>query len=93
MRKHADWMVIVDERILEFIDEQGNHQPAQITAELGAAGGGMNYHEKYVGRRCRKLADYGLLRNIGNGVYKLTETGVQYLAGKVDASELEEEEG
>lgn len=88
MRKSADWMAHADERILEFLAEYGNHQPAQIAARLEGIGGGMDYHPNYVGRRCRKLAEYGVLRNIGNGVYQITEEGEQFLEGELDASEL-----
>ena len=92
MRKSADWMAHADERILEFLDEHGNHQPSQIASRLVEIGAGMDYHPNYVGRRCRKLTEYGLLRNIGNGVYQITEDGGQYLAGELDASELQGEE-
>jgi predicted transcriptional regulator len=89
MRKSADWMAHVDERILEFLSEYGNHQPSQIATRLEEIGAGMEYHPNYVGRRCRTLTDYGLLRNIGNGVYQITDEGEQYLAGELDTSGLQ----
>lgn len=81
MRRHADWMTLADERILEFLAEQGNHQPAQIAKEFG-------FHRKYIGRRCRTLEDYGFLNNRGNGVYQITDRGREYLSGEFDASQL-----
>jgi predicted transcriptional regulator len=81
MRRHADWMTLADERILEFLDERGNHQPAQIAAEFG-------FHRKYIGRRCRILHEHGFLNNLGNGVYQITEQGKRYLTGEFDASQL-----
>lgn len=79
-------MAHADERILEFLQEYGNHQPAQITTRLAEIGDGLDFHPNYVGRRCRKLAEYGLVRNLGNGVYQITEDGERYLDGKLDAS-------
>lgn len=81
MRCHAQWMSIVDERILEFLSENGARQPSQIAAEL--ADNGMEYNPKYVGRRCRILADHGLIDNFGNGIYATSERGKQYLDGEV----------
>jgi predicted transcriptional regulator len=77
-------MTLADERILEFLQEKGNHQPAQISKEF-------DFHRKYIGRRCRILAEHGLLRNLGNGVYQITELGVAYLSGELDANELEKQ--
>jgi len=34
------------------------------------------------------LADHGLLKPLGNGVYVITEQGEQYLDGEIDADEL-----
>lgn len=86
MRKHADWMTIADERILEFLRDEGARQPKQIATEL--EGKGMEFSDKYVGRRCRKLEDNGFLQNVGNGIYRLTEQGEQYLDEEFDASDL-----
>lgn len=86
-------MVLLDERILEFLDEHGNHQPAQIATQLAEIGSGMDYHSKYVGRRCRALEDLGLTVNVGNGVYAITDRGRAYLAGDLDASTLAAADG
>ena len=80
-------MTIADERILEFLAEEGPHSPSRIAEDER-----VHFTAEYVGRRCRKLAAYGLTRNIGNGVYQITEEGEQYLAGELDASELHEED-
>lgn len=74
-------MTLADERILEFLSERGNHQPAQIAAEFG-------FHRKYIGRRCRILEEHGFLDNLGNGLYRITDQGQKYLTGEFDASEL-----
>ncbi|AZH26851.1 phage repressor protein [Haloplanus aerogenes] len=88
MRKPAEWMVYADERILEFLSEYGNHQPAQIADRMSELGESLQYHRKYVGKRCRILTQYGLLENLGNGVYAITESGEEYLDGELDAQTL-----
>lgn len=89
MRYNAQWMVALDERILEFLDEYGNHQPAQVAEQLNELGAGMEYHPKYIGRRCRALSEAGLVMNIGNGVYSITDEGRAFLVGDLDAGTLD----
>lgn len=90
MRKHADWLTQADERILEFISEYGNHPPKAICDQLSEIGGAMDYSASYIRRECRKLADYGFLKNVGSGTYSITELGTQFLNGQVDASKIAE---
>lgn len=73
-----------------FSDLPLPRQPKQIANELEAEG--MSYHEKYIGQRCLKLAEHGLVRNLGNGIYTLTEEGQQYLAGELHAARLSEQQ-
>ena len=79
-------MTLADERILEYLSEMGNHQPAQIAEEFG-------FHRKYIGKRCRILAKNGFVENRGNGVYQITDLGRGYLSGEVDASKLDDDDG
>ena len=37
----------------------------------------------------RNFTNMGLVRQVGNGVYMLSEEGQQYLDGELDAAELE----
>jgi DNA-binding IclR family transcriptional regulator len=88
MRKSAAWMSIWDDRILEYIQEND-----------GGSVGEMADHDlirisnAHVSRRCKRLAEHGLLRALGNGVYMLTEKGVQYLNEELDADDLKEPDG
>lgn len=77
-------MILLDERILEFLDELGPHAPSKIAEDSR-----ILYKSQHVGNRCRLLAEAGLVRNVGNGVYDITERGKQYLAGELDLSEFE----
>lgn len=84
MRYSADWMVLADDRILEFLSENGPRSPSKIYES-----GTIRYSRGYINSRCQKLAEYGLVLNLGNGVYQITEKGEQYLSGDLDAGELE----
>lgn len=81
MRKRGEWMKPVDDLILELLKDEGQYPPKLI-------GDKIDKHPKYVGRRCRTLRDYGLLRNLGRGLYQITEDGELYLEGVLDASEI-----
>ena len=83
MRASADWMSIWDDRILEFISENNGGSVGEIADhEL------IRVSQPHVSRRCTVLAEHGLLRPLGNGVYMITEEGERYLAGELDAEEL-----
>lgn len=84
MRQSAKWMVLADDRILEFLREEGPHAPSRIAADERIPWG-----RQHVGNRCRELEHRGLTRNIGNGVYTITEDGERYLDGELDAKGLE----
>lgn len=87
LRLSADWMTVCDDRLLEFIQEEGQHTPKAIAED-----GRVRFGHQYIARRLRKLADVGLLeRNVGGrGIYDITEAGEAYLEGDLDAAELEE---
>lgn len=90
MRKHSEWMTQSDERILEFIDEHGNHPPKAIRDSLAELSSGMEYHPNYIQVRCRTLQDHGFLQNVGGGTYSITEVGREFLAGEIDAATIAE---
>lgn len=86
MRKSARWMVLLDDRILEYVSENGPTLPSDIANDDR-----IPYGAQHIGNRCRKLAENGFLDNLGNGVYVITQRGRDYLneefnAGEVDAS-------
>ena len=88
MRASADWMSIWDDRILEFISENNGGSVGEIADhEL------IRVSQAHVSRRCKRLADHSLLRPLGNGVYMITETGMKYLDGELDAEELNGSDG
>ena len=88
MRKPAKWISQTDELILEFLSEQGNHQPKEIRDQLERISEDMSYSNNHIWRECKKLADAGLLVNVGGGTYSITEQGEDFLDGDLDASNL-----
>lgn len=87
MRKSGSWMTIWDDRILEYIEEEGSASPSELEKS-----GYLRISKSQISRRLRKLAEYGMLNHLGNGVYVITQKGEDYLEGDLDAGELEEPE-
>lgn len=81
MRHSASWMTIWDDRILEIINKSGHAVPVKDLADHEA----ILRDSSTVSRRCQKLAEGGLLIDLGNGVYDISEEGVYYLRGDYDA--------
>ena len=81
MRKSADWMTIADDRILEYIRENGSGRPKEMVDK------GIRYTGSYLSQRAKKLVEHGLLNDLGNGVYTITERGEGYLDGEINTAE------
>lgn len=78
-------MTIWDDRILEYIREDGSGSPTEL-----AESGYVRVSRQQVSRRLKKLAEHGMVKHLGNGVYIITELGEDYLDGEVDADQLSE---
>lgn len=83
MRPRVDWMTQADERVLEFLREK------EIVASPSVIGANIDYTGEYISRRCRKLADAGLVQRADATNYRITEKGEQYLDGELSTSALE----
>jgi len=79
-------MTQADERVLEFLHEK------DIVASPTVIAANIDYTAEYISRRCRKLADAGLLQRVDPSNYRLTELGERYLDGDVDAEEFQNTE-
>lgn len=84
MRLSADWMSIADDRILEFLRASGPTTPTKMCED-----GRVRFSRQHINMRCKKLSAYGLLDELGNGVYAISEAGERYLDGDLDADDLE----
>lgn len=72
-------MSAADDRILEYLSEHESGSPTKMKRE-----GPIRYSRVQVHRRCKKLAENGLVRDLGNGVYVISDDGEAYLEGQLD---------
>jgi Mn-dependent DtxR family transcriptional regulator len=78
-------MTLWDDRILEYaLNNEGASVGEMADSDV------IRVSQPHVSRRCNKLAENGLLRALGNGVYVITEEGKRYLKGEIDAGTLRE---
>ena len=82
MRHSGDWMVLVDDRVLEYLSENESGSPAEMKRE-----GPINYSRQYIDKRCKRLSEEGLTKHFGNGIYVITGDGEAYLDGRLDTQE------
>ena len=76
-------MSVWDDRILEWMREnEGSGTPKQLHDS-----GLIRVSQAHISRRCKKLAENGLLQHVGNGAYVITEEGEAYLDEDYDAEE------
>lgn len=83
MRQSGSWMTIWDDRILEILRETGPMSVGELTDHNF-----VRVSQSQVSRRCKRLAEHGLVHAYANGVYDISDIGEQYLDGEVDASNL-----
>lgn len=82
-------MTNADDHILEFLLNQGNREIIATPAVISV---NIDFNDGYVRQRLSELLDAGLVNyhDKNRGMYQITEKGRKYLAGDLDASELEE---
>lgn len=72
-----------DDNILRDLEAHVRDVPGNVADRI-------DRHPTYVSERIKQLEDYGLVENTGRSVYKLTDRGRAYLAGELDASDIED---
>jgi len=86
MVERVRWMSPIDYEILLFFEKH------DISVSPKVLGANIDYDRQYTSKRCRRLLDEGILQKDENGLYRLSEKGRQFLAGDLDAEELEDDE-
>ncbi|WP_310898490.1 MarR family transcriptional regulator [Haloarcula onubensis] len=81
-RYSGDWMVLADDRILEYLYEEERGAPTDMVKS-----GFVRYSNSYVSQRLKKLESHGLVQNLGRGLYTITDRGKKYLNGELNTSE------
>ncbi|SFT04295.1 hypothetical protein SAMN04488556_4040 [Halostagnicola kamekurae] len=85
VRQRAEWMRPVDEKILETMRDEGNMTPSALEQlDVTVA--------NYASNRLSKMANYGLVERVAQGLYRITEEGAAFLDEELDANELESAE-
>jgi len=90
MRKSASWMEQLDDRILEYLREEGPSTPWEIAFDT-------DVRMRRVKTRCDALANAEFLavrpRKHLDDRYTITTWGEEYLAGNVDANQINPQPG
>jgi len=82
MRKRAEWMKSADEKILDALQGGLMLGPTTIAKNVDLS-------RSYVSRRLSILIAYGLIKQVEEGYYQITDQGKKWLEGDLDASDLE----
>jgi predicted transcriptional regulator len=85
MRPRVSWMTNADDAILEFFEDHAIALPPAAVAY------NIDFSYSHVRNRMRTLADHALLQKVDEekGYYEITDRGIAYLAGELDAKDLE----
>lgn len=85
MRKPAEWMTPLDDRILEALNAGLVLSPSIIAYNIEKS-------REAVSRRLSELADRDLVNRIERGKYEITDRGRAYLEGELTKVDLENSE-
>ena len=87
-RPRVSWMTAADDRILEFLLNEGNRPLVATPAVIEM---NVDYQRTHVSNRLGELLDAGLVEYYDEerAAYQITDRGRAYLAGELDADELE----
>lgn len=72
-----------DDRILETLESSGLVLSPRVLAE------NTDYTRNYINKRLKKLRENDLVDRVDDGLYSITDRGRAYLAGELDADDLE----
>jgi DNA-binding IclR family transcriptional regulator len=83
MRQPGEWMHLpTDHFLLELLEETDLILSPAVLAR------NLDYNRVTVSRRLTELTDYGLVERVDRGYYRITDAGVAYLDGDLDADRL-----
>ena len=87
-RKRGQWMNSATDPVLEFLEDHN------IAVPIGVLDNELDPSYQTIKRALDELETYGFILRDENytSYFRITEKGRQYLAGDLDAGELEDEE-
>jgi len=77
-------MTQADDRLLETLED------TDLTLSPRVLAVNTDYSRHYVARRLSDLVEADLVQKVDDGLYQITDQGRAYLAGDLDAEELEQ---
>ncbi len=83
MRPQVDWMNQTDDRILELLKE------SELILSPAVMAKNLEYNRSWVSERVGGLVEADLVEQVEDGYYRIGDRGRAYLAGEIDAGELE----
>lgn len=86
MRQRAGWMTPLDDEILELMDS------ADIVLSPSIIAYNIERSREGVAHRLSQLTKYKMIEKVERGKYRIREEGREYLAGQLDAEDLELED-
>ena len=85
MVHRPDWMVApIDEDILLAVNSHGNLTPKAMDSEF------LEFEASWISQRCRVLVDKGFLRQLGRGLYGITDLGQAWIEREITLEDLED---
>ena len=85
-RPRVSWMTQADDRILETLADSG------LTLSPRVLAANTDYSRHYISARLGELRDADLVDRVDEGLYVISDRGLAYLEGELDAEALENEE-
>ncbi|QCJ47221.1 ArsR family transcriptional regulator [Haloprofundus sp. MHR1] len=87
-RPRVEWMTRTDDAILEFLLNEGNRP---LNASPRMIESNIEFAISTIRGRLAKLLEAGLVEyyDEGRGIYRISQKGRAYLAGELDAEDLE----
>jgi len=82
MRRSGRWQSVWDDRLLEWMVEKND---GSGTASEMKEVEDIKISRSQISKRLKKLKEHGLVQEIGNGAYIVTEEGEGYLNEEYDA--------
>ncbi|MGB9931126.1 helix-turn-helix domain-containing protein [Haloarcula amylolytica] len=83
MRPRVEWMNQTDDRLLDLLDESDLELSPAVLAK------NLDYSRSWVSRRLSKLVDAELVAVDDGSYYSITQRGRDYLAGDLEAEDLQ----
>lgn len=91
MHRRVDWMVAADVLILEFLYAARDRRGAPSIQSPNTIHLNIGYSRQHVSQRCKVLVDRGLVEQLDQGKYRLTDRGEQLIENEIPLETLNDD--